>query len=279
MINDILDFSKIEAGRLELDDHDFDLREAIEDTCEMLASAGPRQGRWSCSRGSTTTIPPLVSGDRGRLRQIVTNLLSNAVKFTEEGEVTVRVRLERRDGDGVTVRFEVADTGIGIEAEKLETIFESFSQADTSTTRRYGGTGLGLAISRQLAEMMGGELWRDLRARRGSTFHFTGCGSAARTAPARARRGAARVPEGLSVLVVDDNATNRQIVDGLPGAARRARASRPPPPATRSPSCTRPAARASRSSSSCSTTTCPAWTGSSSPGRSAAPRACARSGW
>ncbi len=150
VINDILDFSKIEAGRLELDEHDFDVREAIEDTCEMLAPQAHAQGL-ELLAWVDDDVPALVRGDRGRLRQIVTNLLSNAVKFTEEGEVTVRVKLEARERDEAIVRVEVADTGIGIEPAKLDGVFESFSQADSSTTRRYGGTGLGLAISRQLA--------------------------------------------------------------------------------------------------------------------------------
>ena len=220
VINDILDFSKIEAGRLELDDHDFDLREAIEDTCEMLAPQAHSRGL-ELLAWVDGDVPALVNGDRGRMRQIVTNLLSNAVKFTEEGEVTVRVKLVERDRHEATVRIEVADTGIGIDRAKLEAVFESFSQADSSTTRRYGGTGLGLAISRQLATMMGGELGATSEPGQGSTFHCT-LRLRIVDAPARGRRGAPRVPEGLSVLVVDDNATNRQIVEAyLDGCGAR----------------------------------------------------------
>jgi PAS domain S-box-containing protein len=220
VINDILDFSKIEAGRLELDDHDFDLREAIEDTCEMLAPQAHSRGL-ELLAWVDADVPALVNGDRGRMRQIVTNLLSNAIKFTEQGEVTVRVKLIERELEAATVRIEVADTGIGIEPAKLEAVFESFSQADTSTTRRYGGTGLGLAISRQLATMMGGELGAESVPGAGSTFHCTlRLGLA--DAPGRGRRRSPRVPEGLSVLVVDDNATNRQIVEAyLDGCGAR----------------------------------------------------------
>src|SRR3954470_4380433 len=152
VINDILDFSKIEAGRLELDKHDFDLREAIEDTCEMLAPQAHTRGL-ELLAWVDDDVPAVVHGDRGRLRQVVTNLLSNAVKFTEAGEVTVRVR-----NVGADVRIDVADTGIGITRQAVARLFDSFAQADTSTTRRYGGTGLGLTISRQLVELMGGEI-------------------------------------------------------------------------------------------------------------------------
>ncbi len=209
VINDILDFSKIEAGRLELDEQEFDLREAIEDTCEMLAPQAHGKGLellvWVGD-----DIPASVRGDRGRLRQVLGNLLSNAVKFTSDGDVSVRASVQRRDGDDFVLRVEVADSGIGISADKLEDIFESFSQADTSTTRRYGGTGLGLAISRKLARLMGGELGAASTPGSGSTFHFTA--RLAAGGPVRERRSASGIPEGLPALVVDDNPTNRQIV-------------------------------------------------------------------
>ncbi|HEX6022195.1 MAG TPA: ATP-binding protein, partial [Solirubrobacter sp.] len=152
VIDDILDFSKIEAGKLELDRHDFDLREAVEDTCEMLAPQAHGKNL-ELMTWIDEDVPALVSGDRGRLRQVLTNLVSNAIKFTEQGEVAVRVRREFE-----LLRFDVADTGIGISRNAVGRLFDSFAQADTSTTRRYGGTGLGLAISRQLAAMMGGTL-------------------------------------------------------------------------------------------------------------------------
>jgi two-component system, sensor histidine kinase and response regulator len=206
VINDILDFSKIEAGKLELDDHEFDVREAIEDTCEMLAAQAHGKGL-ELTVFVGDDVPTAIRGDRGRLRQVVTNLLSNAIKFTHRGEVAVRVELLERDGADVVLRFEVADTGIGISEAKLGSLFESFSQADTSTTRRYGGTGLGLAISRQLVQLMGGGIDAQSVLGEGSRFSF------AIRVPARpAGRAPSPAPDGLKVLVVDDNATNRAIV-------------------------------------------------------------------
>jgi two-component system sensor histidine kinase/response regulator len=211
VINDILDFSKIEAGKLELDLHEFDLREAVEDVCEMLAPQAHGKGL-ELTAFVGDDVPAVVRGDRGRLRQVVTNLVSNAVKFTHRGEVSVRVEVVERDREDATLRFEVADTGIGIEPSTLSTLFESFSQADTSTTRRYGGTGLGLAISRQLVALMDGAIGVDSTLGEGSRFHFT----VALPAPASAtpaRRSAAAEPAGVKVRIVDDNATNRAIVD------------------------------------------------------------------
>jgi PAS domain S-box-containing protein len=202
VINDILDFSKIEAGKLELDCHDFDLREAVEDTCEMLAPQAHGKGL-ELTTFIEAGVPGAVSGDRGRLRQVLTNLISNAIKFTERGEVSVRVRRA-----GTAIRFEIADTGIGISRTTLPRLFDSFAQADTSTTRRYGGTGLGLAISRQLVELMGGRIGADSVQGEGSTFHFTlELGPAA--TPRTERH---ELPRTLHALVVDDNATNREIV-------------------------------------------------------------------
>jgi CheY-like chemotaxis protein/HPt (histidine-containing phosphotransfer) domain-containing protein/two-component sensor histidine kinase len=220
VINDILDFSKIEAGKLELDPHEFDLREAVEDTCEMLAPQAHGKGiellAWI-----DEDVPSLVRGDRARLRQIITNLISNAVKFTEDGEVAVRVNVDAAAADGLVVRFAVSDTGIGIPADVLPGLFDSFAQADTSTTRRYGGTGLGLAISRQLVGLMGGEIHARSTLREGSTFEFTVRLERA-SAERPSRRSRQPLPESLNVLVVDDNATNRAIVE----AYLRARAVR-----------------------------------------------------
>ncbi len=210
VINDILDFSKIEAGKLELDHHDFDLREAIEDTCEMLAPQAHGKGL-ELTAFVADDVPAVVHGDRGRIRQVVTNLLSNAIKFTHRGEVAVRVELSESDGAAAVLRFEVADTGIGIAEDKLSSLFESFSQADTSTTRRYGGTGLGLAISRQLVQLMGGGIVAASVPGGGSRFSFE-----LRLPFADNLRGAPRSAvalDALKVLVVDDNATNRAIVD------------------------------------------------------------------
>ena len=211
VINDILDFSKIEAGKLELDRHDFDLRDAVEDTCEMLAPQAHGKGL-ELMAWIDDDVPASVHGDRARLRQVLTNLVSNAVKFTEAGEVAVRVHVEAPAADGLVVRFEVSDTGIGIPANVLPRLFDSFAQADTSTTRRYGGTGLGLAISRQLVELMGGEIHARSRMGEGSTFEFTARLDSAQ--PARpSRRNRRPLPTTLKVLVVDDNATNRAIVE------------------------------------------------------------------
>ncbi|HEX4690973.1 MAG TPA: response regulator [Solirubrobacteraceae bacterium] len=210
VINDILDFSKIEAGKLELDVHDFDLRATVEDVGEMLASQAHERGL-ELLTWIDEDVPAAVRGDRGRLRQVLTNLLSNAIKFTESGEVEVRASLEARDGDGLVVRFDVRDTGIGIDPELLPHLFDSFSQADSSTTRRFGGTGLGLAISRQLAELMGGEVGARSALGEGSTFFFTARLEAGATSRST-RRQRTTLPPGVHALVVDDNATNRAIL-------------------------------------------------------------------
>jgi len=209
VIDDILDFSKIEAGKLELDVDDFDLCAAVEDTCEMLAPQAHGKGL-ELTAFVADDVPAAVRGDRGRLRQVLTNLVSNAVKFTNRGEVAVRVELVERDDRGARLRFAVSDTGIGIEKGKLGKLFESFSQADTSITRRYGGTGLGLAISRQLVQLMGGEITAESGPGRGSRFSFVV------RLPESERAVAAPTPplaEGLKVLAVDDTATNREIVE------------------------------------------------------------------
>jgi PAS domain S-box-containing protein len=211
VINDILDFSKIEAGKLELDRHDFDLREAVEDTCEMLAPQAHGKNL-ELMAWIDEDVPALVSGDRGRLRQVLTNLVSNAIKFTEHGEVAVRVRRERD-----VVRFDVTDTGIGISRNAVGRLFESFAQADTSTTRRYGGTGLGLAISRQLVELMGGEIGVQSTPGTGSIFSFT-VRLGEPSTPRPGRRARRPLAAGLKVLIVDDNATNRAIVEAYLGA-------------------------------------------------------------
>jgi two-component system sensor histidine kinase/response regulator len=206
VINAILDFSKIEAGKLELDHHDFDLREAVEDTCEMLAPQAHGKNI-ELMAWIDDDVPAMINGDRGRLRQVLTNLLSNAIKFTDAGEVTVRVRRERGH-----VRFDVTDTGIGVSRAAIGRLFDSFAQADTSTTRRYGGTGLGLTISRQLVELMGGEIGVTSTLGDGSTFTFT-VRLTDPSSPHSGRRVRRALPDSLNVLVVDDNATNREIVE------------------------------------------------------------------
>jgi PAS domain S-box-containing protein len=207
VINDILDFSKIEAGRLELDAADFALRDVVEGAVAMFADEAHGKHVELAAR-IEPDVPPAVRGDAGRLRQIITNLVSNAVKFTEAGEVVVRC--ERIPAEGVRLRFTVSDTGIGLAPEQIDLLFESFAQADASTTRRYGGTGLGLAICRQLTELMGGAIGVDSAPGRGSTFWFEVVLGPAPDEVA-ALPGTDRL-EGLAVLVVDDNATNRAIL-------------------------------------------------------------------
>ncbi len=172
IINDILDFSKIEAGRLDLECIEFSLTDAVDETLALLAESAHHKGlELTCH--VATGLPDRLLGDPGRLRQILTNLVANAIKFTESGEVSVRVTEEAPDPESVLLRFVVRDTGIGIPLEAQQRVFESFSQADGSTTRRHGGTGLGLTIARQLTEMMGGTITVESEPNRGSAFCFT----------------------------------------------------------------------------------------------------------
>ena len=173
LINDILDFSKIEAGKLQMEILDFDLRTTMEDTAEMLAPRAAEAGLELICR-IDPDVPALIKGDPGRLRQIITNFASNAIKFTHHGEVVISAQLASDHGECVMIRFSVQDTGIGISEDRRSAIFAPFTQADGSTTRKYGGTGLGLAISKQLAELMGGEIGVESEVGLGSTFWFTG---------------------------------------------------------------------------------------------------------
>jgi PAS domain S-box-containing protein len=217
VINDILDFSKIEAGKIDLEKVDFNLRDSLESTLKTVAlRADEKHLELLCE--VAPEVPEIVCGDSTRLRQVVINLVGNAIKFTEQGEVAVKVQVESRKGTECVLRFTVSDTGIGIPEDKRELIFAPFSQADTSTTRKYGGTGLGLTISTRLVEVMGGKIWVESEEGRGSQFHFT-----VRLGAADARDGklgTTAPPEilrGVKVLVVDDNRTNRRILEAMFG--------------------------------------------------------------
>jgi two-component system, sensor histidine kinase and response regulator len=213
LLNDILDFSKIEAGKLELESIPFQLRDALGDTLQALALRASEKGL-ELAYHIPPDVPDLLIGDPGRLRQIVVNLVGNAVKFTERGEVVVSVGTESHTEDEVQLHVAVRDTGIGIPPEKQRIIFEAFSQADSSMSRQFGGTGLGLAISMQLVALMGGRMWVESEPGRGSVFHFTatyGVQKGGRRRVTRASRGLRDLP----VLIVDDNATNRRILQEM----------------------------------------------------------------
>jgi PAS domain S-box-containing protein len=214
VINDILDFSKIEAGKLDLECVDFDPRDTLDDTVAALAMRAHKKGL-ELAEHIASAVPDALAGDPHRLRQIVVNLIGNAIKFTERGEVVLRVEVRSRTQERVWLHFTVCDTGIGIAPEQQRKLFKAFSQADTSTTRKYGGTGLGLAISARLVQMMGGEIWLESEIGRGSTFHFTIPFDVARGPVARPVFGKPTQVHGLSVLVVDDNATNRRILQDM----------------------------------------------------------------
>ena len=217
VIDDILDFSKIEAGRLELESRPLDLRSCVEAALEVVAASASSKGldlAYLLDRG----LPGAIVGDATRLRQILINLLSNAIKFTDAGEVVLSVDGEALGSDDGEVgwkhrlHFAVRDSGIGIPQDRLSRLFESFSQVDASTTRRYGGTGLGLAISKRLSELMGGTIWVESQLGEGSTFHFTIQADQAPSLAPTHERGAPPQLHGRRVLIVDDNATNRHIL-------------------------------------------------------------------
>ena len=214
IINDILDFSKIEAGRMDIEAQPFDLRECVESALDLVAPRAVEK-HLDTAYVFEGDVPAAIRGDVTRLRQIILNLLSNAVKFTEGGEVVLTVSPESRANGRVELTFAVHDTGIGLSDEAMGRLFQSFSQADSSTTRKYGGTGLGLAISKRLSELMGGHMWAQSEGLgKGSTFLFTIEVPIADLPPARQREfvGVQLELAGKRVLVVDDNATNRRVL-------------------------------------------------------------------
>ncbi|HNY72657.1 MAG TPA: response regulator [Syntrophales bacterium] len=220
IINDILDLSKVEAGHVHLETVDFELSHVVERTCDVMAQRAHDKGL-ELLHHKDYDVPEQLRGDPGRLQQLLINIIGNALKFTEKGEVMLRIKMAEEecllpDPDQVALMFSVSDTGIGIPADKLGIIFEKFTQADASTTRKYGGTGLGLAISKRLVELMGGRIWIESEPGRGTKVHFT-----ARFAlPGDVKAGPAPVEEslaGVKILVVDDNETNRLILRGMLG--------------------------------------------------------------
>ena len=211
IINDILDFSKIEAGKLEFESVQFRIRDCLGDALRAIAVRADEKGL-ELAYEVANDIPDVLSGDPGRLRQVVLNLIGNSIKFTREGEVVLQVETVQRAAETIRLRFVLTDTGIGIPADKQARIFQPFTQADGSSTRLYGGTGLGLTICTQLVARMGGEITVESEVGRGSIFRFTadfGIAEATAIVPVR-------LPslEGLRVLIVDDNATNRRILEG-----------------------------------------------------------------
>jgi CheY-like chemotaxis protein/HPt (histidine-containing phosphotransfer) domain-containing protein len=214
IINDILDFSKIEAGKMDIETVDFNLEDVMDNLANLITVKAQEKEDLEVLFNTNREVPRFLVGDSLRLGQVLINLSNNAVKFTDSGEIVVSTELLKRNEDQVTLKFSVKDTGIGLTEEQAGKLFQSFSQADTSTTRKYGGTGLGLAISKKLVNMMGGDIWVESESGQGTTFSFTanfGLGkerAKKRFAPSTDLR-------GMKVLVVDDNATSREILKDM----------------------------------------------------------------
>jgi len=211
VINDILDFSKIESGKMELDPHDFELRNCVEQVLDLFAGKASELGidlLYYMDPG----LPALINGDGMRLRQILINLLGNAIKFTHAGEILVSVKLVKLNGEEIEIGFEVTDTGIGIPQEKLPKLFEAFSQVDSSTTRKYGGSGLGLAICKRLINLMGGDIFVKSLPGKGTMFSFSVNCKLSHVEQLASESAPKDILKGKTVLVVDDNATNRRIL-------------------------------------------------------------------
>jgi len=214
IINDILDFSKIEAGKLAIESVDFNLEEVLDNLATLVTVKTREKENLEVLFALSPEVPRTLVGDPLRLGQVLTNLTNNAVKFTEDGEIVVSTELASQDQDRVTLKFSVNDTGIGLTPEQVGKLFQAFSQADSSTTRKYGGTGLGLTISKRLVDLMGGEIWVESLPGQGSTFFFTatfGLG----TRKGRKQLAPAQALRGLKVLVVDDNVTSREILQEM----------------------------------------------------------------
>ncbi|MBD3181039.1 MEKHLA domain-containing protein [Candidatus Poribacteria bacterium] len=214
VINDILDFSKIESGKLELEMVEFDLHDNLSEVLKALAIRAEEKGL-ELIYHILPDVPGKLIGDTGRLRQVLVNLVGNAIKFTEEGEIVIQVEKDSQSNDDVLLHFSVSDTGVGISTEKQKVIFEAFSQADNSITRKFGGTGLGLTISSQLVQMMGGHIWVNSKLNFGSIFHFTARFELQKSSQHSLESSIPKDFKDLKVLVVDDTPVNRRILNDV----------------------------------------------------------------
>jgi PAS domain S-box-containing protein len=214
IINDILDFSKIEAGKLDMESVDFNLDDVLDNLSNLITVKTQEEEDFEVLFAMAPEVPRLLVGDPLRLGQVLINLVNNAVKFTESGEIVVSTELITQNRDRVTLKFSVSDTGIGLTQEEIDRLFQAFSQADTSTTRKYGGTGLGLTISKRLVEMMGGKIWVESEPGSGSNFSFTANFGPGKVKTQK-RFQSSQSLRGIKVLVVDDNATSREILKSM----------------------------------------------------------------